>query len=179
MFIPPTAAATQSEISMRTSVLSSLLFLSNSLMCQAVVASSHLDRLVTEVSLLSQNMQQMKESFTESLTAIVNQLDGISHKLDARFPVRVLRTRGGVTGVKNVVYSSDDNQEEEEEDMREVESQVLTLFRRMISRGRQRKIPLEKIQTEISSVRSEQSHVEPLTTLSTLPNNLGNEKKTI
>ena len=178
MFIPPTAAATQSEISMRTSVLPSLLFLSNSLMCQAVVASSHLDRLVTEVSLLSQNMQQMKESFTESLTAIVNQLDGISHKLDARFPVRVLRTRGGVTGAKNVVYSSDDNQEEEEEeDMREVESQVLTLFRRMISRGRQRKIPLEKIQTEISSVRSEQSHVEPLTTLSTLPNNLGNEKK--
>ena len=165
MFIPPTAAATQSEISMRTSVLPSLLFLSNSLMCQAVVASSHLDRLVTEVSLLSQNMQQMKESFTESLTAIVNQLDGISHKLDARFPVRVLRTRGGVTGAKNVVYSSDDNQEEEEEeDMREVESQVLTLFRRMISRGRQRKIPLEKIQTEISSVRSEQSHVEPLQT---------------
>ena len=165
VFIPPTAAATQSEISMRTPVLPSLLFLSNSLMCQAVVASSHLDRLVTEVSLLSQNMQQMKESFTESLTAIVNQLDGISHKLDARFPVRVLRTRGGVTGAKNVVYSSDDNQEEEEEDMREVESQVLTLFRRMISRGRQRKIPLEKIQTEISSVRSEQSHVEPLPTV--------------
>ena len=64
-------------------------------------------------------------------------------------------------GAKNVVYSSDDNQEEEEEeDMRDVEDQVLTLFRRMISRGRQRKIPLEKIQTEISSVRSEQSNVK-------------------
>ena len=44
--------------------------------------------------------------------------------------------------------------------MRDVEDQVLTLFRRMISRGRQRKIPLEKIQTEISSVRSEQSNVK-------------------
>ena len=34
------------------------------------------------------------------------------------------------------------------------------MFRRMISRGRQRKIPLEKIQTEISSVRGEQSNDE-------------------
>ena len=155
---------------MITLLLSSLLLLSNSLPCQAVVAASQLDRVATEVSLLSQNIQQMKESFTASLTVIVHQLDGISHKLDTKVPVRVLRTRGGLTGAKNVVYSSGDNQEEEEEeeeeDMREVENQVLTLFRRMISRGRQRKFPLEKIQTEISSVRSEQSYV--LTTFTPL-----------
>ena len=137
-----------------------------SLLCQALGASSQLDRLITEVSALSQNLDLMKETFSASLAGIAYQLTGISHKLDAKFPVRVMRTRGGVTGARNVVYSSDDNQEEEEEeDMREVESQVLTLFRRMISRGRQRKIPLEKIQTEISSVRSEQSHVEPLPTV--------------
>ena len=162
------AAATQPA--MITLLLSSLLLLSNSLPCQAVVAVSQLDRLAAEVSLLSQNIQQMKESFTASLTVIVHQLDGISHKLDTKVPVRVLRTRGGLTGAKNVVYSSGDNQEEEEEeeeeDMREVENQVLTLFRRMISRGRQRKFPLEKIQTEISSVRSEQSYV--LTTFTPL-----------
>ena len=131
-----------------------------SLLCQALGASSQLDRLITEVSALSQNLDLMKETFCASLAGIANQLTGISHKLDAKFPVRVMRTRGGVTGARNVVYSSDDNQEEEEEDMRDVEDQV-SWFRRMISRGRQRKIPLEKIQTEISSVRSEQSNDEP------------------
>ena len=161
--------AVVTQPAMITLLLSSLLLLSNSLPCQAVVAPSQLDRLAAEVSLLSQNIQQMKESFTASLTVIVEQLDGISHKLDTKVPVRVLRTRGGLTGAKNVVYSSGDNQEEEEEeeeDMREVENQVLTLFRRMISRGRQRKFPLEKIQTEISSVRSGQSYV--LTTFTPL-----------
>ena len=142
---------------MRTLLLSSLVFLSPSLLCEAVVATSPLDRLVTEVSALSLNLEQIKETFTASLSVILNQLNGISHKLDAKFPLRGVRNRGGVTGARNVVYSSDDNQEEgeEEEDMRDVEDQVLSLFRRMISRGRQRKIPLEKIQTEISSVRCE------------------------
>ena len=139
---------------MRSLLLSSLVLVSPSLVCQAVVASSSLDRLVAQVSTLSQNMDQMKESLTAGLAGIVSQLAGISHKLDAKLPVRVVRTRGGLTGARNVVYTSDDNQEEEEEeDMRDVEDQVLALFRRMISRGRQRKIPLEKIQTEISSVR--------------------------
>ena len=95
------------------------------------MASSQLDRLITELSALSQNLDLMKESFSASLNGIANQLTGISHKLDAKFPVRVMRTRGGVTGAKNVVYSSDDNQEEEEEDMRDVEDQVLTLFRKV------------------------------------------------
>ena len=137
---------------MRSLLLSSLVLVSPSLVCQAVVASSSLDRLAAQVSTLSQNMDQMKESLTAGLAGIVSQLAGISHKLDAKLPVRVVRTRGGLTGARNVVYTSDDNQEEEE-DMRDVEDQVLALFRRMISRGRQRKIPLEKIQTEISSVR--------------------------
>ena len=138
---------------MRSLLLSSLVLVSPSLVCQAVVASSSLDRLAAQVSALSQNMDQMKETLTAGLAGIVSQLAGISHKLDAKLPVRVVRTRGGLTGARNVVFSSDDNQEEEEEDMRDVEDQVLALFRRMISRGRQRKIPLEKIQTEISSVR--------------------------
>ena len=137
---------------MRSLLLSSLVLVSPSLVCQAVVASSSLDRLAAQVSTLSQNMDQMKESLTAGLAGIVSQLAGISHKLDAKLPVRVVRTRGGLTGARNVVFSSDDNQEEEE-DMRDVEDQVLALSRRMISRGRQRKIPLEKIQTEISSVR--------------------------
>ena len=145
---------------MRIFLLSSLVLLCPSLLCEAVVASSSLDRLVTEVSALSTNLQQIKETFTASLAGIVSQLNGISHKLEAKFPLRGVRTRGGLTGARNVVYSSDDNQEEEaDDDMRDVEDQVLSLFRRMISRGRQRKIPLEKIQTEISSVRCEQSNV--------------------
>ena len=118
---------------MRALLLTSLLILSPSLLCQAVGASSQLDRLITEVSALSQNLELMKETFSASLAGISNQLTGISHKLDAKFPVRVMRTRGGVTGAKNVVYSSDDNQEEEEEDMRDVEDQVLTLFRKVVA----------------------------------------------
>ena len=146
---------------MRIFLLSSLVLLCPSLLCEAVVASSSLDRLVTEVSALSTNLQQIKETFTASLAGIVSQLNGISHKLEAKFPLRGVRTRGGLTGARNVVYSNDDNQKEkdEDDDMRDVEDQVLSLFRRMISRGRQRKIPLEKIQTEISSVRCEQSNV--------------------
>ena len=79
---------------MRALLLASLLILSPSLLCQAVGASSQLDRLITEVSALSQNLDLMKETFSASLAGIANQLTGISHKLDAKFPVRVMRTRG-------------------------------------------------------------------------------------
>ena len=84
------------------------------------------------------------------------QLNGISHQLEAKFPNRAMRTR--VQSAKNVVYSRDEVEEEdEEEELRDVESDMLTLFRKM-TRVRQRKFPVEKIQSEIEAVRSWKSN---------------------
>ena len=52
----------------------------------------------------------------------------------------------------SVVHSSDDIEDEEEE-LRDVETDILKLFRKM-NRVRTRKFPLEKIQSEIEAVRS-------------------------
>ena len=102
---------------------------------------------------MNQSIEEMKEGMTDTMNVIFSQLNGISKKLDAKFPNKMMRTRG--LKPKSVVYSSDET-EPEDEDMKDVEDEMLTLFRKM-TRVRQRKFPVEKIQSEISAVRSLES----------------------
>ena len=100
---------------------------------------------------MNRNIEHLQGSLTETMTGMVTQLNSISKQLEAKFLNRGMRTR--VHSAKNVVYSRDDLEEEDEEELRDVESDMLTLFRKM-TRVRQRKFPVEKIQSEIEAVRN-------------------------
>ena len=98
---------------------------------------------------MNQNIEQMQESLTGTLAGISSQLSAISQLLNTKFPLRAMRSR---MSPHSVVHSSDDIEDEEEE-LRDVETDILKLFRKM-NRVRTRKFPLEKIQSEIEAVRS-------------------------
>ena len=114
-----------------------------------MVSTSPLDNILKELSLVNQNIEQMQESLTGTLAGISSQLSAISQLLNTKFPLRAMRGR---ISPQSVVHSSDDIEDEEEE-LRDVETDILKLFRKM-NRVRTRKFPLEKIQSEIEAVRS-------------------------
>ena len=123
---------------------------------EGMISTSPLNNILKELSVINRNIEQMRESLTTTMNGMFTQLNGISHQLEAKFPNRAMRTR--VQSAKNVVYSRDEVEEEdEEEELRDVESDMLTLFRKM-TRVRQRKFPVEKIQSEIEAVRSWKSN---------------------
>ena len=132
-------------------LITSLLFLSNILSTHGMVSTSPLNNILKELSVMNRNIEHLQGSLTETMTGMVTQLNSISKQLEAKFLNRGMRTR--VQSAKNVVYSRDEVEDEDEEELRDVESDMLTLFRKM-TRVRQRKFPVEKIQSEIEAVRS-------------------------
>ena len=94
--------------------LAYLLVFSNINFSNEIVSTNPLDNILKELSDMNQNIEQMKESMTDTLNVIFSELNGISKKLDAKYPSKMMRTRG--LKPKSVVYSSD-NTETEDDDM--------------------------------------------------------------